>query len=200
MASALFARNGFRAVSIGDIVEESQVASMTLYNNFKSKDDLMVAVLEDRHAKVMATLRQILQDCDGVDAKLQTLFAWHTEWFNSDDFSGCLFEKALAEFSQEENDARQVAVKHKAALTNLIRDVLRERYPETVATELARTILILLDGATASAWALQHKDAADRTWKATQVLLRDAAAQGKPHPKPRKRAKLPNTPRSGTTH
>jgi len=179
-ASNLFGRHGFRAISIGDIVQESQVASMTLYNNFKSKDELMVAVLENRHATVMETLQKRLAPCEGVEAKLKALFDWHAEWFRGDDFSGCLFEKALAEFSQDDNPVRQVAVRHKTALTHLIRDVLAERYSKATASELARTILILLDGATASAWALQQMDAAARIWNATQVLLRDAAVTDKP--------------------
>src|SRR5215831_9618354 len=50
VAQRMFCETGFHAVSVDAILEEAGVARMTLYKNFKSKDDLIVATLqqEDR--------------------------------------------------------------------------------------------------------------------------------------------------------
>lgn len=171
----LFSRYGFRAITVDRVAAEAHATKVTVYYHFPTKTDLMVAVLQDRHQRVLRDLRQGLQDRADVESRLKAIFDWHARWYRSDDFAGCLFEKALAEFSQDDGLVRQVAVDHKNALLTLLRDVLIERYPRRQATELARTILILLDGATASAWALQQMDAARRSWTVAEMLLKREA-------------------------
>ena len=48
-AERLFYAEGIRAVGIDRIIAEAEVAKMTLYNHFSSKDDLILAVLKYRH-------------------------------------------------------------------------------------------------------------------------------------------------------
>lgn len=47
-ASRLFYEQGIRAVGVDAIVEEADVAKVTLYNNFGSKDELAAAYVRDR--------------------------------------------------------------------------------------------------------------------------------------------------------
>ena len=47
-ANQLFDKQGFSATGIDQIIQASNVATMTLYRNYKSKDDLIVAVLKYR--------------------------------------------------------------------------------------------------------------------------------------------------------
>ena len=44
----LFYREGFHAVGIDRILAEAGVAKMTLYNHFRSKDELILSVLRRR--------------------------------------------------------------------------------------------------------------------------------------------------------
>ncbi|HIP77475.1 MAG TPA: TetR/AcrR family transcriptional regulator, partial [Kiloniellaceae bacterium] len=44
-ATQLFSRHGYRATGIDTILAEAGVAKMTLYNHFKSKDELILASL-----------------------------------------------------------------------------------------------------------------------------------------------------------
>jgi AcrR family transcriptional regulator len=44
----LFYRDGYRAVGIDTLLAEAELAKMTLYNHFSSKDDLIVAVIGNR--------------------------------------------------------------------------------------------------------------------------------------------------------
>ncbi len=50
-AYTLFCRHGIRAVGVDTIIERAGVAKMTLYRHFKSKDDLVLAVLPSLRAK-----------------------------------------------------------------------------------------------------------------------------------------------------
>jgi AcrR family transcriptional regulator len=45
VAQRLFCARGFHAVSVDDILAEAGVARMTLYKNFDSKEELIVATL-----------------------------------------------------------------------------------------------------------------------------------------------------------
>src|SRR5262244_1525812 len=47
----LFSQHGIRAVGIDSIIERSGVARMTLYRHFQSKDELVLAFLEDRERR-----------------------------------------------------------------------------------------------------------------------------------------------------
>ena len=47
-AYELFSRHGTRAVGVDRIIAECGIAKMTLYRNFPSKDDLILAFLERR--------------------------------------------------------------------------------------------------------------------------------------------------------
>ena len=51
VASKLFYQEGVRAVGIDTIVARSGVAKMSLYRNFASKDDLVVAFLIERNRR-----------------------------------------------------------------------------------------------------------------------------------------------------
>ena len=44
----LFSRQGTRAVGVDAVIGAARVAKMTLYRNFASKDDLILAYLERR--------------------------------------------------------------------------------------------------------------------------------------------------------
>ena len=47
-AYELFSRQGTRTVGVDAVISEAGVAKMTLYRNFASKDDLILAFLERR--------------------------------------------------------------------------------------------------------------------------------------------------------
>jgi len=50
VAADLFHRKGIRAVGVEEIVNEADVAKISLYRNFASMDDLVVTYLEGRNA------------------------------------------------------------------------------------------------------------------------------------------------------
>jgi AcrR family transcriptional regulator len=50
-AANCFARNGFHRTSIQDIVKESGLSAGLVYRYFTGKDDMIVAIVEDWHAR-----------------------------------------------------------------------------------------------------------------------------------------------------
>ncbi len=56
-AERIFARHGFFAARVSEIAKEAGVADGTIYLYFKSKDDLLISLFEQRMSQVNATLR-----------------------------------------------------------------------------------------------------------------------------------------------
>src|SRR5437016_11788706 len=47
-AATVFARRGFAAASLDEVAEEASLTKGAVYSNFESKDDLIVALLDER--------------------------------------------------------------------------------------------------------------------------------------------------------
>src|SRR6202453_5230193 len=63
LAAALkcFSRDGFHQPTMADIVRQSGLSQGTLYLYFKSKDDLIASIADDRHRRE-ATLNALAED------------------------------------------------------------------------------------------------------------------------------------------
>ena len=67
-AERIFARRGFFAAKVSDVAKEAGVADGTIYLYFKSKDDLLISLFEQRMTQVNEALRKAIA---GVPAKEQ---------------------------------------------------------------------------------------------------------------------------------
>src|SRR5882757_7378061 len=58
----IFARHGFFAARVSEVAKEAGVADGTIYLYFKSKDDLLISLFENRMASVNEQLRAAIAD------------------------------------------------------------------------------------------------------------------------------------------
>jgi AcrR family transcriptional regulator len=115
-AYGLFSRAGVRAIGVDTITAEADVAKMTLYRNFASKNDLALAFLtlrEERWTKGWVQA-EVQERADTPAAQLLTIFEIFSEWFARDDFEGCAFITSLLEFDDPADPVRQACVLHLA--------------------------------------------------------------------------------------
>ncbi|MDF3000728.1 MAG: TetR family transcriptional regulator [Bacillota bacterium] len=63
-ADELFSGKGFDGTSTGDILEKVGIARGTLYYHFKSKEDIMDALIERYNLRLMAAAKEIAADKD----------------------------------------------------------------------------------------------------------------------------------------
>src|SRR5215831_2736941 len=92
VAQRMFCETGFHAVSVDAILEEAGVARMTLYKNFGSKDDLIVATLrrEDTMFRQWLVSSIEARATRPQDRILELFRALHDR-FVSDGYYGCAF-------------------------------------------------------------------------------------------------------------
>lgn len=174
-ALRLFAAHGYRAVGIDRILAESNVAKMTLYKYFPSKEALILAVLEARDRAFIESLTAYVTAQEPGLARLAAVFEWHGQWFASEDFRGCLFIHASAEHDRDSPEVMALAARHKQQIVRLLHDWVRPVVPSSAAMMLAVQLSMLIDGAIVAAHTSQLQDAAPQAWQAAQVLVKNAA-------------------------
>jgi AcrR family transcriptional regulator len=169
-ATALFIEHGFNAVGIEAVINASGVARMTMYRNFSSKDALVEAVLRERSAGLLAELgKQVLAKRTTM-TRIRAIFDWHEDWYQSESFHGCLFERALTEFPLQA-DIRAAALSYKASLHEVMRNIFVAEYSTSTAKHLAMTAAVLIEGSTSIAHARPNDHVPNLAWQNMATII-----------------------------
>ena len=149
-AHDLFYADGIRATGIDRVIAASAVTKVTFYRHFPSKDDVVRAFLDHRHARWMAWFvdalgRRGAHERSGDAQALLLLADVMAEWFADPVFRGCAFINAVAEVGGSVEGAAERARDHKREMVEVIADLLPTTLPQRMA--LAQAAAIGIDGA-----------------------------------------------------
>jgi AcrR family transcriptional regulator len=156
-ASKLFYAEGIRAVSVDAVAEKAGITKKTLYYHFRSKDDLVAAYLAARDQPNLELFKRWFDEADGVvPDKIAAIFrqlaraARHPKW------RGCGFLRTTAELANlPGHPAIRIGAAHKKKFEAWLQATF-EAEGIAGAAELAREMLLLLDGSFAVV--LLHRD------------------------------------------
>lgn len=103
------------------MVARAGVAKATLYHHFPSKNDLIIAFLQEREDRwtfgwVVAEAERRADDPEG---QLLAIFDLFDEWFQRDDYEGCSFLNVLVELGRD-HPAGRASVGHMATIKGLL--------------------------------------------------------------------------------
>ena len=165
-ATRLFYARGIHAVGVDRIIAEADVAKATFYNHFPSKDDLVVAYLDeiDRlgRAAVAALPKQPPRKM------IVAIMGRISEAVTAGDWRGCPFLNAAAEFPNPTSPVRQAIDARRAWYHGSLRDLLAaEGDPAPAVT--ASLLVAVSDGLLESAYLDDPKNVA--------ALIREALAR-----------------------
>lgn len=146
-ATTLFSKYGYHAVGIDKIVAKSNVAKMTLYKHYPSKEFLIESVLIKRDQDLRESIQAVIDIRRTAKTKLKAIFEWYKEWFLSADFHGCMFIKAVEEFPEVASTIRNASQSFKVWLGKLISSLLKDCGVKS-HVEMSDHVLIILDGLT----------------------------------------------------
>jgi AcrR family transcriptional regulator len=175
-ATALFSSEGIAAVGINRIIAEAKVAQMTPYRQFKSKDELVVATLEQWSAQWLHDLADRI-DRHGDDGRARYAGLWDAleDWFATDGFRGSFVANAAAELrSEPRHPAHTVIAEHRQAVRQLLEDLAKGAGASEPGA-LAAQLQLLVDGAIALA-AVDHQPAAAANARFLALAALDADA------------------------
>ncbi|MFI7586165.1 TetR/AcrR family transcriptional regulator [Spongisporangium articulatum] len=146
-ASRRYYADGIRAASADRLLAEAGVSKVTFYRYFPTKDDLVVAYLQEASAAERA--RVAAQRAAHPDDPVAVL-RWYAgavgQLACGPGFRGCLFINAAAELPDGNHPGRAVIAEHRAWLQGQAAELLAElqvRDPQAKAAQL----MMLRDGA-----------------------------------------------------
>ncbi|WP_372370197.1 TetR/AcrR family transcriptional regulator [Candidatus Uabimicrobium sp. HlEnr_7] len=170
-ARLLFAKHGFHAVGIDTIIKESGVAKKTLYNHFKSKEDLILAVLVYYDLAFRNFFVEQVEKQSGTPKeKLLSIFDVAEAWFNMDDFYGCFFVGASSEFPDMDTPIRDVCKNFKRLMGKYIEQLAVEA--KIVNAEgVAAHLVLLLEGAITMAQINGNSFSAKQAKEAAKIIV-----------------------------
>ncbi|OKH11411.1 TetR/AcrR family transcriptional regulator [[Limnothrix rosea] IAM M-220] len=170
-ASELFYQEGTQNVGIDRVIAESGVAKMSLYNNFKSKDDLIAACLEKQGAEWSDFLKKKLDAMEVAPTeKLLAIFDILLAWATKPNFRGCAFINCSVELANPDHPAFQIAVRHKEMTVTCLRDLATRAHlpnPEAIAQQL----MILAEGSIVMAMMQGKPDPMKQAKQAARTLI-----------------------------
>lgn len=180
-AGQLFYRDGFRAVGVDTVVAESGVAKMTLYRHFPSKDDLIVAYLEEANAGFWQWFERAAGPPDVAPrTQLSALFAALQTLVTTPTCLGCPFLNAAVDFPEPGHPGHQVALAHKQAVRARLQNMAQDAGASDPAG-LAGQLLLLMDGAFMAVRLFGPDNPATRVAGAASALI-DAQVAPLAHP------------------
>lgn len=175
-ARRLFETEGFHTTGIDRILEEAGVAKMTLYNNFGSKDMLIVAVLRNASDDMLSQMHQAVAHLNDPYEQILGIFDALADWHSSENFCGCMFQAAVAEFPDPTSEPAVTARDHFLRLTGLFKDMC-VRAELDQPDDLASMLAMLASGANCTARQIRTRRPADQARQIAEILLERACSR-----------------------
>lgn len=117
-ARRLFCQAGIHATGVARILEEAGVSRRSLYTHYGSKDNLLKAVFE---AEANIWFRWFDLELPQMSClpteRVLAVFDLMQDWFDSEDFFGCVFINAVAEHEKCNSWVQEVANQHREKIT-----------------------------------------------------------------------------------
>ena len=144
-ASRLFYADGIHAVGVDRLITEAAVTRATFYRHFPSKDDLVVAYLDEQSAAI----RRGADAATSAGSPREVLVATMdlvADAVCEPRFRGCAFLNAAAEYPAPTHPVRVAVAAHRAWFFQTLRErVAAVGHPDP--DHAARVLVLLRDGA-----------------------------------------------------
>jgi AcrR family transcriptional regulator len=169
-AMNLFNQKSYTSIGVDKIIAESNVAKMTFYKYFSSKENLIEECLYQRNLEVQASLLDKVNKIDNPLNKLKNIFNWYIDWINTEDFNGCLFKKATIEVIQLYPSLKNQINKYREWVFSLVLSTFVELDIESPEV-LSSLFLNIIDGLIIDGTTNKTQINAEQTWSYINKLI-----------------------------
>ncbi|QBQ17125.1 TetR/AcrR family transcriptional regulator [Acinetobacter haemolyticus] len=168
----LFSRYSYGSVGINLIIEESGVAKSSFYKYFPSKEQLIVGCLIKSNGNIQSAIQTTLElFCpDDHLGKIKAIYDWYTNRLRSENFHGCLFQKATIEILKQYPSVIEPIREYRVWLHELLRDLI-VKLQVTQAAILASIFMNVIDGMTIYTHTNQNDEQIAISWKYLKRLI-----------------------------
>jgi AcrR family transcriptional regulator len=127
-AKRAFARDGYEGTNVNNVAREAGISVGSLYQYFRSKEDLFLSLIEESHGTLMSVIGEIFDRWPGFFERVEALLRAAVEWSQKDPDLLNLYIACTTE------EMAPLAAK----LSGRIESVAAEKYPAMVAEAKAR--------------------------------------------------------------
>ncbi len=172
-ALTIFYREGFHAAGMDMLAEETGISKTTMFKHFRTKEELILAVLRLRDENFRNWLLRRMAQAGPPRAQLLAMFDALAEWFGEPGYRSCMFIKASSEYPDPIHPVHALSAEHKRLLFIQVSDLAAKAGADDPAL-LARQLLLLKEGAIVTAHLGHEKNPAGDA-KSVATMLIDRA-------------------------
>jgi AcrR family transcriptional regulator len=162
-ATSLFNQKSYTSVGVDKIIAESNVAKMTFYKYFSSKENLIEECLHERNLEIQSSILGKINNINNPLIRLKSIFNWYIDWINTEDFNGCLFKKATIEVLQLYPSIKDQVNKYREWIYKLVFSTFLELEIKDAHT-LTSLFLNIIDGIIIDGTINKSKINSEQTW------------------------------------
>lgn len=169
-ATSLFNQKSYTSVGVDKIIAESNVAKMTFYKYFSSKENLIEECLHERNLEIQSSILEKINNINNPLIRLKSIFTWYIDWINTDDFNGCLFKKATIEVLQLYPSIKDQVNEYREWIYQLVFSTCVELEIKDAHT-LTSLFLNIIDGIIIDGTINKSKIDSEQTWSYIEKLI-----------------------------
>jgi len=139
-ASKLFHTQGYNSTGINQLILEAQVAKATMYQHFKSKEELAIEYLSNRHVYWFEGLQKFTKEENITKEKIISSFEYLIYMNKNEDFNGCAFLNILSEIKSKDTAILTIIQNHKSDLRAYFFNIITDK-------ELSDLVYLLFESA-----------------------------------------------------
>lgn len=151
-ASHLFYKNGYNSTGINEVISEAGIAKATLYNHFKSKEDICISYLNFKNAHFIETIKAFCESKPNGTAQVIAIFDFLEGFYNDKNFNGCWCLNTISEIPSDNVRIREEIQSQKQQFIDFINDLIKTNLQISKQNErntLANRLYIIYEGAVA---------------------------------------------------
>jgi TetR/AcrR family transcriptional regulator, fatty acid metabolism regulator protein len=163
-----FVKRGYSATKVAEIAAEAGVAEGTLYNYFQSKEDLLLALFDEKWGGIISEIRGKISRLDDPNKKLKAIFSVVVMMFKKNRQLAELF---MVDIKQSSIFLNNYTINRIVEFLDLIEEVLEEGkrkgiYRRDLDTRVAKMIIFGAAQGILLSWVLSESTAVNtRTFK-----------------------------------
>ncbi|MFC9118901.1 TetR/AcrR family transcriptional regulator [Streptomyces sp. NPDC057067] len=171
-ASAIFYADGIRHVGVDRIIAEAQVTRVTFYRHFPSKEDLVLAHVEQRDQQIRSVVTEAFRTSTDPEALLLMMMAGIGAEICGPGFRGCPFINAAAEYPDPEHPVRRAVQAHRTWFRQTVLN-LATAAGCTDREHTTAVLMLLRDGAMAGGDLDDPQSVREHLMRTVSALLED---------------------------
>ncbi len=163
-----FVRRGYPETTVSEIASIAGVAEGTLYNYFRNKEDILLALFDEKWGNIIGEIKNKIQHLDNPNDKLKAIFSTVIRMFKKDRYLAEIF---LIDIKQSSIFLNNYTINRITEFVNLIERILEEGkrkgiYRKDLDTRVAKMVIFGAAQGILLSWVLsESKLIKDKTFK-----------------------------------